>query len=118
MKIIKFRLRQGNKIVGYEVWNPQFGGWCYAKHQTIGVLVFSKEYIKHDNKDRFAGEHDKNNNGIYEGDLLIVYCQGTKQDNYYEVKDLRSFYEDLDTNDNYLNNAQKKSVVDRVYKRG
>ena len=51
---------------------------------------------------QFTDVKDERGEEIFVGDLLIFSCEGTLQNGYHEVEDLRSFYEALDTLDSYL----------------
>jgi len=60
---IKFRLRVGDKIVGYEWWSHS--DWYYRQDNE----EWSKDFIPHTDKDQFTGLHD-NGKEIYEGDVI------------------------------------------------
>ena len=51
---IKYRLRIGDRVVGYEKWSP-LGGWFYS---TDGLCDWNNKYIPHTHKDQFTGLHD------------------------------------------------------------
>lgn len=68
---IKFRLRIGNKVVGYERWT--LAGWFYS---TDGLCDWNDKYIYHTDKDQFTGRHDTKGVEIYKGDIISSYCDG------------------------------------------
>jgi len=73
MREIKFRLRIGDEIVGYEKWRddtvvePSYGcWWVYSRDNEM----WSAGSISHTDKDQFTGLCDKKGKEIYEGDIL------------------------------------------------
>lgn len=79
----------------FRAWDKEEKQMMYfGLRETDGEMLtmqYTDVYIKWDN-----------NKEICVGDLLKVSCEGVVQDGCYEVKDLRSFYERLDTADSYL----------------
>jgi hypothetical protein len=68
---IKFRLRKGNKIVGYEMWiveQGKSGRWVYA--YSDGVFNRNIPPIEHNEKDQYTSIKIAKNREIYEGDIL------------------------------------------------
>ena len=68
MREIKFRLRIGDEIVGYEEWNSTMGCWMYFAIGKKGARI-PKPYLHHTDKDQFTGLCDKKG-GVYEKDIV------------------------------------------------
>lgn len=68
MREMKFRLRVGDKVVGYEKWSP-LGGWFYS---TDGLCDWNNKYIPHTDKDQFTGLCDKKGKEAYFEDLYKI----------------------------------------------
>lgn len=72
MRKIKFRLRIGNQVVGYEMWMPpqleaEHGQWIYSKDNDL----WNSKYITHDEKDQYIGLLNEDCKEIYGGDIIF-----------------------------------------------
>ena len=65
-------------------------------------LWFWNEQPENDFLKEYTGIDDRDGAEIYEGDIYTASIGGDKQEYPFLVKDLRTFYERLDTIDGYL----------------
>lgn len=134
MREIKFRLRIGDEIVGYEKYVPGYdGGWYY---QNINDPIWRKgvnwgenieggelgyEYIiYHTAKDQFTGVLDEEGKEVFEGDYVEHIDDEDGCHVRYEAAPIvfcsrcATFHFDFDCG-NILSAYQSLSVVGNIY---
>ncbi len=69
MREIKFRLRVGKEIIGYERWYKGDGSNAHWEHLKIGEIVWRPAFLYATEKDLYFGK-DKNDKEVYEGSIV------------------------------------------------
>ncbi len=69
MREIKYRLRIGKEIIGYERWYKGDGSNAHWEHLKIGEIVWKPAFLYATEKDLYYGR-DKKDKNIYEGDII------------------------------------------------
>lgn len=124
MREIKFRLRRGNEIVGYEAWdgsNPSAKpSWVYSKDGKIGTLgsisSWSSQLIPHRQKDQYTGLKDKNGVEGYHNDIVRDDYHGNGLIEWNEVQCGWNLHFTLEGSHIYTNLALKeREIIGNIY---
>ena len=110
-EIITVYLRRGDNVFGQGKCDAVVMQYTGLKDSTTWeelTLEEQNRWLENNTEEEWDGKE------IYEGDIIEVWIEGYKQDDYYIVEDLRELYSEFERDDPYYR-IQRAIVIGNKY---